>query len=100
MALKFILLIKPITCPFLLRKLRNYLLITESQLLRQTNMSPKYYFRTLPKQQFKRTLKPLRLTSFCPSFSPFVLTVLFISSSQVVNSYFYVSLNLVAVSTV
>ena len=100
MALKFILLIKPITCPFLLRKLRNYLLITESQLLRQTNMSPKYYFRTLPKQQIKRTLKPLRPTSFCPSFSSFVLTVLFISSSQVVNSYFYVSLNLVAVSTV
>ena len=51
MTLKFILLITSITCPFLLRKLRNYLLITESQLLRQTNMSPKYYFRTLTKQQ-------------------------------------------------
>ena len=98
MTLKFILLITSITCPFLLRKLRNYLLITESQLLRQTNMSPKYYFRTLTKQQMN--FENFRLTSFCPSLSPFILTVLSISSLQVVNGHFYVSLNLVVVSTV
>ena len=56
----------------------------------------------------KRTLKIVRLTSFqnpqfqsaCSSLPAFVFTVLLIASLNLLSSYFYVSLNFMAVPTV
>ena len=96
---KFISLLTPIKRPFLLNenceitcRLQNHCFV-----LKQTCL-PSIISNVA--ETIKWTLKTFRLTSFCPSVPPFVLTVLFISSFQVVDGHFYVSLNLLAVSTV
>ena len=74
--------------------------------LRQTNLSGKHYISRYKQQ--KRPLKIVRLTSFqnpqfqsaCSSLPAFVFTVLLIASLNLLSSYFYVSLNFMAVPTV
>ena len=57
--------------------------------------------KLLGKQFFKTTISiRFNLLQVCPSVFPFVFAVLFTVSFNVLNSYFYDSLNLVAVSTV